>query len=146
MGAIADGGVRVLNSEIIRTVGVPDAALDRVTERERAELERRSEAYRGDRPPPDLAGKVAILVDDGLATGATMEAAVRAARQQRPARLVVAVPTAAREARERIAPLVDEVVCLETPRPFHGVGAWYRDFRQTTDEDVTRLLGEARTP
>ena len=131
MGAIATGGVRVLNTAIVDALGIPTAAIDAIAREEEAELARREREYRGDRPAPDVQGKVVILVDDGLATGATMRAAVAALRRLGPARVVVAVPTAAAEA------------CAETPAPFLAVGAWYEDFSETTDDDVRRLLAEA---
>jgi len=117
--------------------------LDVVTRRERAELERRERAYRGDRPPLDVRGKTVILVDDGLATGSSMRAAVAGLRAQQPAQIVVAVPTAAPETCEAFENEVDDVVCAVTPQPFFSVGTWYEDFSQTSDEEVRRLLEEA---
>jgi len=143
MGAIATGGVRVLNTAIVDALGIPTAAIDAIAREEEAELARREREYRGDRPAPDVQGKVVILVDDGLATGATMRAAVAALRRLGPARVVVAVPTAAAEACAEMAEVADEVVCAETPAPFLAVGAWYEDFSETTDDDVRRLLAEA---
>jgi len=143
MGAIATGGVRVLNTAIVDALGIPTAAIDAIAREEEAELARREPEYRGDRPAPDVQGKVVILVDDGLATGATMRAAVAALRRLGPARVVVAVPTAAAEACAEMAEVADEVVCAETPAPFLAVGAWYEDFSETTDDDVRRLLAEA---
>ena len=140
MGAVASGGVRVLNEELVRRLGLSSQELDEVVAREEAELERREAAYRGGRPRPDLRGKVAILVDDGLATGATMRAALEALRHERPAKLVVAVPTGAEESCEDLRPLVDELVCLTTPQPFYAVGLWYDDFTPTTDDEVRELL------
>lgn len=140
MGAIATGGVRVLNHEVIRHLGIPQGLVDQVTEIEHQELERRELAYRGNRPPPDVRGKTVILVDDGLATGASMFAAVLALQQQQPDRIVVAVPTAAPETCQEFERIVYQVVCTITPEPFHGVGAWYEDFSQTTDEQVRDLL------
>jgi predicted phosphoribosyltransferase len=140
MGAVASGGVRVLNEELVRRLGLTAQELEEIVAREEAELERREAAYRGDRPRPDVRGKVAILVDDGLATGATMRAAVEALRREGPAKLVVAVPTGAAESCEDLRPLVDELVCLTTPQPFYAVGLWYDDFTPTTDDEVSELL------
>ncbi|HEY5572132.1 MAG TPA: phosphoribosyltransferase family protein [Anaerolineales bacterium] len=124
-------------------MNVPNAVLDVVTRRERAELERRERAYRGDRPPLDVRGKTVILVDDGLATGSSMRAVVAGLRAQQPAQIVVAVPTAAPETCEAFENEVDDVVCAVTPQPFFSVGTWYEDFSQTSDEEVRRLLEEA---
>ena len=143
MGAIATGGVRVLVPEVIQETGVPEAAVDRVAAQEQRELERRERAFRGDRPPVDVRGRTVILVDDGLATGATMRAAIAALRLQDPARVVVAVPTAAPATCESMRGEVDEVVCAITPEPFYAVGLWYDDFSQTTDEEVRGLLERA---
>jgi predicted phosphoribosyltransferase len=140
MGAVATGGVRVLNDQVIRGLSIPDYVVDAVATWELRELERRERLYRGDRPPPDVRGKTVILVDDGLATGSTMLAAVRALRLQGPARIVVAVPVAAPDTCELLKAYVDEVVCAATPEPFYAVGLWYRDFSQTTDEEVRELL------
>ncbi len=144
MGAIASGGVRVLNHEVIRSLGVSQADIERVARQEGRELERRERRYRGDRAPLAVKGRTVILVDDGLATGASMRAAVTALRQQAPARIVVAVPTAAPETCAEFRAEVDEIVCAETPRPFYGVGMWYESFPQTSDEEVQALLEEAR--
>jgi predicted phosphoribosyltransferase len=143
MGAIASGGVRVLNEEVIRHLGVAPGDLEEVAEEEGRELARRESAYRDGRPRPELRGKVAILVDDGLATGSTMRAAVEAVRKFGPARVVVAVPVGAVDTCHDLRTTADEVVCAETPEPFFGVGAWYEDFSQTTDEEVRDLLGRA---
>jgi putative phosphoribosyl transferase len=140
MGAIASGGVRVLNPEIVRGLRIPDSVIDAVAGREEQELARRERAYRGDRPPLDVRGRTVILIDDGLATGATMRAAALALRQRGPARIVVAVPTAAEETCRALRGEVDEVVCGETPEPFVAVGHWYDDFSQTSDDDVRALL------
>jgi predicted phosphoribosyltransferase len=144
MGAIASGGIRVLNDEVLAQVHVPPEAIDAAAQRELRELERRERAYRGDRPEPPIAGRTIIVVDDGLATGSTMRAAVAALRSQGPARLIVAVPVAARETRDAFRVLVDEIVCPLTPDPFYAVGMWYNDFSQTTDEEVSALLSIAR--
>jgi predicted phosphoribosyltransferase len=144
MGAIATGGVRVLNEEAVRALGVPDYAIDAVAAKEQQELARRARLYRGDRPPPDVRGKTVILVDDGLATGATMQAAVKALRQEQARRIVVAVPVAAPETCEQLKEQVDDIICAVTPEPFYAVGLWYQDFSQTTDEEVRELLERAR--
>ena len=146
MGAVATGGVRVLNDQVVRVLAIPDYVIDAVATWELRELERRERLYRGDRPPPDVRGKTIILVDDGLATGSTMLAAVRALRQQGPARIVVAVPVASPEICDLLKAYVDEVVCAATPEPFYAVGLWYRDFSQTTDEEVRELLAQATEP
>jgi putative phosphoribosyl transferase len=143
MGAIASGGARVLNEDLIRALHLNDAVIERVTQREQQELERRETAYRSGRAAIDVEGHVVIVVDDGLATGATMRAAVRTLRAMKPARLVVAVPTAAPDVCRELAADVDEIVCLRTPVPFYGVGYWYDDFSPTTDEEVRRLLALA---
>jgi len=144
MGAIASSGVRVLNEEVLSYLSVDRKVLEGVTERELRELDRREEEYRGGLPPPDVRGKTALLVDDGLATGSTMRAAVQALKQLGPSRIVVAVPTAAPQTCEEFAVEVDEVVCAITPEPFYAVGAWYKDFSQTTDDEVRELLGARR--
>ena len=139
-GAIASGGLRVLDDEVVRAARVTPEQLASVTERESAELRRRAECYRGDRPPLDVAGKTVIVVDDGLATGSTMRAAVLSLRQAGLAAVVVAVPVAPESTCRRLARLVDEVVCAAQPDPFVAVGAAYRDFTQTDDAEVQRLL------
>jgi len=143
MGAIAGGGVRVVNDDVVRRLGIPDWAVDRAAATEFRELERRGRAYRDDRPPLDVRGKTVVLVDDGLATGATMRAAVLAVRRLDPARVVVAVPVGAPETCHEFSDVADEVVCATEPEPFLAVGHWYADFRQTTDDEVRRLLSEA---
>ena len=143
MGAIATGNVRVLNEEVVHALRIPQHAIDRVTREEIEELARRERAYRGDRPPPDVRGRTAILVDDGLATGATMRAAVAALRVQQPARIIVAVPTGAPETCQALGEDADEVVCAMTPEPFYAVGLWYDDFTQTGDDEVHDLLRRA---
>ena len=146
MGAIATGGVRVLNDDVVKYLKIPDAVIDAVTESERQELERRERAYRGDRPEPNARRKTVILVDDGLATGSTMRAAAAALRQQDPARIVVAVPVSAPESCNEYRMGVDEIVCAVTPELFLGVGRWYKDFSQTSDEEVRELLDRSREP
>ena len=146
MGAIASGGVRILNDQLVRAIGIPEYVIDAVAQWEQKELERRERLYRGDRPPPDVRGRTVILVDDGLATGATMLAAVRALKQQQPARIVVAVPTASPDTCELLKNEADEVICAITPEPFHAVGLWYDDFSQTSDEEVRELLARSATP
>ena len=143
IGAIASGGIRVLNHDIVQGLKIPQTMIDTITRQELQELERRERAYRGDRPPPEVRGRTVILIDDGLATGASMRAAVAALRAQNPARIVVAVPTAAPETCAAFESEVDEIVCAMTPEPFYGVGRWYEDFSQTTDEEVRALLEEA---
>jgi putative phosphoribosyl transferase len=144
MGAIASGGVRVLNDEAISWYRISDEVIDHVAAREETELRRRELAYRGHRPPPAIAGKTVILVDDGIATGATMRAAARSIVEQHPAHLIIAVPTAPTSVYEEFAGEADEVIALRTPEPFRAVGAWYESFPQTSDTEVTRLLAEAR--
>jgi putative phosphoribosyl transferase len=146
MGAIASGGVRVLNHSLIEALGISPAVVETVAAQERREMERRERAYRQHRPPLDVRGRWAILVDDGLATGATMRAAAVALRELGPARTVVAVPAAAREACEELRRHVDEILCAETPEPFVAVGVWYEDFTQTTDDEVRALLEQAPAP
>jgi predicted phosphoribosyltransferase len=141
-GAVATGGVRVLNGDVVAALGLDSQEIERITEHELAEVERRERAYRGERPPPDLQGKTVILVDDGLATGASMRAAALAAQQLGPKKVVVAVPVAADRTCDGLREDVDEVVCAQTPDPFYAVGLWYEDFEQTTDDEVRRLLRE----
>jgi len=140
MGAVATGGVRVLNDEIVRGLGISEHEIDAVVARELRELSRRDRLYRGDRPPSDVAGRTVILVDDGLATGATMRAAVQALRQQQPGRIVAAVPTASPDTCQVLKAEADDVICAMTPEPFFAVGHWYEDFTQTTDDEVRELL------
>jgi putative phosphoribosyl transferase len=146
MGAVASGGVRVLNREVVEALRIPDEVIEQVIATEERELERRECAYRGDRPFPDLRGKTVILVDDGLATGSTMLAAMTALRQQEPAQIVVAVPAGSPETCEAFRPHVDDIVCAITPDPFYAVGLWYDDFSQTTDDEVRELLNAAASP
>jgi predicted phosphoribosyltransferase len=143
MGAIASGGVRVLNDDVIVACRPSPASVEDVTRREQAELERRERAYRDHRPPVPVAGKTVILVDDGLATGSTMHAAVLAARRLNPSKVVVAVPVGASQACEMLERVADEVVCARMPEPFSAVGLWYEDFSQTSDEEVRQLLADA---
>ncbi len=145
MGAIASSGVRVLNQDIVRSLRLSDAVIDKVAAKEQQELERRERLYRDDRPIPLLHERRVIIVDDGLATGATMRAAIEAIRQQQPARIVVAVPISSPETCRDLAVEVDEIICVETPQPFCSVGLWYEDFPQTTDEEVRALLKQAQT-
>ena len=144
MGAIASGGVRVLNEKIVQLLGIPDDAVEAVARAEQRELERRERQYREGRPPLDVRGRTVILVDDGLATGATMLAAVKALQAEQAERIVVAVPTAAPQTCEDMRHEADEVICATTPEPFHAVGLWYRDFDQTSDEEVHELLAQAQ--
>jgi putative phosphoribosyl transferase len=143
MGAIASGGVRVLNDDVVRALHVPEDVVETVAAAEQQELERRERIYRGDRPAPDARGRTIILIDDGLATGSTMRAAVAALRQQGPARIVVAVPVGAPETCAEFQDEADEAICGQTPEPFYAVGLWYSDFSQTTDEEVHDLLERA---
>ena len=143
MGAIASGGVRVLNDDVVQRINISQGAIEEVVRREKQELERREAAYRDSRPPLDVKDKTVILVDDGLATGATMRAAVAAIRKQRPKRIVIAVPTASPDTCEEFRADVDDILCGMTPTPFYAVGAWYENFSQTTDEEVKKLLKEA---
>ncbi|MBD2564880.1 phosphoribosyltransferase [Nostoc sp. UIC 10607] len=142
MGAIASGGVRIVNEYILSLVKVSDEVIARVALQEERELERRERLYRGNRPLRDLQGRTVILVDDGLATGATMWAAVVAVRKQQPAQIVIAVPVAAPETCHELETEVDKIVCVSTPSPFHSVGLWYENFPQTTDEEVCDLLAK----
>jgi predicted phosphoribosyltransferase len=145
LGAIAFGGVTVYNEELLAELGLDKASLEGVRLRELAELERRERAYRGGRPLPDLKDKTVVLVDDGVATGATMHAAVTATRALHPKRVVVAVPTSATDSAARLEAVADRVVALATPEPYFGVGAWYAEFPQLTDEEVVRCLEEHAT-
>jgi putative phosphoribosyl transferase len=144
IGAVAPGGVRVLNEYAVRQLGIPEDYLESVTALEIAEVERRLRYFRGGRPEPDVEGRTAILVDDGLATGVTARAAVEALRRRRPARIVLAAPVCAAQTAELFGPEVDELVCLEAPPDLGAIGFWYRDFEQTPDEEVVELLERAR--
>lgn len=145
MGAIASGGIRVLNEEVVNALGIPLEYIDAVAAREQVELERRDAAYRQGRALTRLTNKTVILVDDGLATGSTMKAAVQAVRQEKPARVIVAVPVGAPETCKELHSMADQVVCAQMPRSFSAVGEWYRDFSQTTDEEVVELLSSSRS-
>jgi putative phosphoribosyl transferase len=140
MGAIASGGVRVLNEDVVSWYRIPEAAIDKVARTEQAELERRERAYRDGRTPVDLRDRIVVLIDDGLATGSTMKAAVKAVRAHRPSRIVVAVPVGSPETCRDFSEVADEIVCARAPDRFAAVGQWYRDFSQTTDEEVRALL------
>jgi putative phosphoribosyl transferase len=144
MGAISTAGVRVLNEDTVDYLRIPEHIIDSIAAEELKELKRRERAYRGNRPEPDVKGKTVILIDDGLATGSTIRAAAQALRQQRPARIIVAVPVSAPETCDEYRIGVDEIICAVTPEPFLGVGMWYLDFSQTTDEEVRDLLERAR--
>lgn len=144
-GAIAPGGVRVLSDELVRALGIPAADVERVTAAEERELIRRERQYREGAPAIEMAGRTVLLVDDGLATGASMSAAVAAIRTRRPRRVIVAVPVASSEATAALRERVDEVVVAMTPAPFGAVGSWYLDFRQTTDDEVLALMHAARS-
>jgi len=140
IGAIAPGGIQLLASSLIEELGIPQAEIEQIAIRERAELDRRLTAYRGNRPPVEVRGKTVLLVDDGLATGASMRAAVASIRPLEPARIVVAIPVADPSVCNRLAQEADEVVCLYTPPHLNAVGQWYEDFSQTTDEEVRDIL------
>jgi predicted phosphoribosyltransferase len=144
MGALAWGGSMVLNHVAIERLGIDERQIREVVERETVELERRARLYRGVAPPPDIAGRTVLVVDDGLATGSTVRAALEALRPRAPALLVVAVPVAPASAVEALRPAADRIVCLATPEPFFAVGLWYRDFEQVTDDQVSALLARAR--
>ena len=146
MGAVATGGARVLNEQIVRELHIPEYVIDRIEAEQREELARRERVYRGGRPPLQVSGRTAIVADDGLATGATMRAAVKALRQLQPERIIVAVPTASPETCEELKAEVDEVVCAITPEPFYAVGYWYDNFTQATDQEVRELLAEDGSP
>jgi putative phosphoribosyl transferase len=143
MGALAEGGVRVLHDDVVDELRVPESAIDRVADEEARELNRQRQLYRPGRAPPDVAGRTVILIDDGLATGSTMRAAVAALKAKGPARLIVAVPVGAPQTCGEFQELVDEVVCAARPEEFRAVGLWYRDFSPTSDEEVLRLLEDA---
>jgi predicted phosphoribosyltransferase len=145
MGAIASGGVQVINRQLVEGLGIPVAVIERTIEAEQRELDRRERAYREDRPPPQVEGKVVVLVDDGLATGSTMRAAIGAVRRLGPARLVVAVPTAPAVTCQELRHEADEVICASTPPRFRAVGLSYRQFPQVSDEEVRQLLRRARS-
>ena len=144
MGAVASGGVLVLNDDVIARLGIAPEEIDAVAAKETAELARREQLYRSGRTSPEFGGRTVILVDDGLATGATMRAAITALRQSGPARIIVAVPTAAPDICEEFKKQADEIVCYMTPAPFLAVGRWYEDFGQTTDDEVCALLAQAQ--
>jgi predicted phosphoribosyltransferase len=144
MGAIASDNIRVLNKDVVKSFNIPEQVIERVAANELKELERRERTYRGDRPKLELSNKIIILIDDGLATGATMRAAAAAVKTKSPAKIVIAVPTAARDTCEAFGKEVDEIICIATPEPFYGVGAWYGDFSQTTDKEVCDLLEKAK--
>lgn len=145
MGAIASEDVRILNEDVIKSYRIPDRVIATVAANELRELERRERKYRGDIPKPEMKGMTVILIDDGLATGATMHAAVEALKTKHPAKLVVAVPTASPDICRFFKDIVDEMICTTTPEPFYAVGAWYGDFSQTTDEKVCELLKKAQS-
>ena len=143
IGAIASGGVRVMNEDVVGAFGLSDAQIEAVVSREQAELDRRERAYRGDTEPLDLSGKTVIVIDDGLATGASMRTALRSLKSHRPSRIVLAVPTAPRSTCVTLEREVDEAICLMAPEPFYAIGQWYVDFSQTSDEEVVSLLRAA---
>ena len=143
MGAIASGGGRVMNQDVVQALAISDKAIERVAGQEGRELQRREQVYRGDRPWPNLEGRCVILVDDGLATGATMRAAVEAVRAKQPAQIVVAVAVAPRDTVALLRKQADDVVCLAEPEPFRAIGLWYEDFSQVSDEQVCQMLAKA---
>lgn len=143
MGALASGGIRVMNDDVVRELAPSERVIEELTRKEQREVQQREQRYRGERTPPDIAGRTVIVIDDGLATGATMRAACAAVRQQQPARVVVAVPVAAPQVYDEMQQEADEVVCTMTPAALGGIGGWYVDFRQTTDDEVRELLTRA---
>ncbi len=146
MGAIALGGIRVVNTEIVKGLGISPEEIEAVAAEQQRELTRRERLYRGDRPLPDIRGRVVILVDDGIATGATIRAAVAAVRQQQPARIVIAVPVASAQTCDELRQEVDELVCALAPEALYGIGLWYERFPQLSDDDVRDLLARAWVP
>jgi putative phosphoribosyl transferase len=145
IGAVAAGGVRVLNQDVVRRLGIPDDYVQEITAQELAEVERRLRYFRGERPEPEVGGRTAILVDDGLATGVTARAAVQSLRLRKPRRLVLAAPVCAAQTADLFRTAVDELVCLESPSDLGAIGFWYRNFEQTSDEEVVELLERARS-
>ncbi len=143
MGAIASGGVTVLNHEVVHAFGISNATIEEVSSRETEELLRREALYRGNKPPLEISGRTVILIDDGLATGSSMAAAIAALRKQKPAKIIVGVPVAAPSVCEELRAQADDIVCAATPEPFYAVGAWYQDFSQTTDREIHDLLERA---
>ena len=143
MGALASGGVRVLNDEVVRLYRIPEQAVEAIAQDEQTELERRERAYRSQRPALDVRGRTVVLIDDGLATGSTMKAAVEAVRALSPARIIVAVPVGSPDTCREFAAIADDIICARAPEHFAAVGQWYDDFRQTTDEEVRELLQTA---
>lgn len=144
VGAVAPGGVRILNAAAVRAIGITEDYLERITQRETEEMERRLRQFRGGRPEPEIRGRTAILVDDGLATGVTARAAIEAMRRREPKRIVLAVPVCAAPTAAWMRDEVDDLVCLEIPPELGAIGFWYRDFDQTSDQEVIRLLEDAR--
>jgi putative phosphoribosyl transferase len=145
IGAVAAGGVRVLNQDVVRRLGIPDDYIEQITAQETAEVGRRLRYFRGQRPEPEVGGRTAILVDDGLATGVTARAAVQALRLRGPRRLILAAPVCAAQTAELLRPAVDELICLESPTDLGAIGFWYMNFEQTSDEEVVELLERARS-
>jgi putative phosphoribosyl transferase len=145
MGAIASGGVRVVNEDVVQWYGISESSIDRIAREEQEELERRERAYRDDRAAPDLTNKIVIVIDDGLATGSTMRAAAQAVRAHRPARVVIAVPVGAPQTCAELAAIADEVICARMPEPFSAVGQWYLNFAQIDDDEVRQLLLKSST-
>ncbi len=145
MGAIASGGVRVLNDNVINILNISEDSIEEASQKEKEELQRREKIYRDNRPFPSLENKTAILIDDGLATGASMRAAIKALKRHSPKKVIVAVPTASKDTCNEIKADVDEIICAFTPAVFRGVGEWYDDFSQTTDQEVIDLLEDAHS-
>jgi len=146
LGAMASGGIKILNTELVQNVNISETVIDRIVSKEKKELERREQAYRGNRPPPEIRDRCVILIDDGLATGATMRVAVSAVRQQQPTQIIVGIPVAPPDTVEKLRREADEVFCLATPEPFFAIGTWYTDFSQISDEEVRDLLSRAWQP
>lgn len=142
MGALAENGVRFIDRQTIHELGISEAVIEQITSEEQQELERRQQLYRGQKPPLEIAGRIVIIVDDGLATGSTMKAAIQAIRKQHPQKILVAVPVGAADTCKELKQLADEVICLMTPEPFYAVGLWYRSFPQLSDADVITLLAK----
>lgn len=146
MGALASGGIRLVDPKVVRDLGVTDEEIERATAVELRELARRERTYRAGREFPELGDRIVIIVDDGLATGSTMQAAIAALREKRPRKIVVAAPVAAAETCAKLGPLVDQIVCVRTPDPFLAVGLWYEDFSETTDAEIHEILATAGSP
>lgn len=145
IGALAENGLRFINQQAVHQLGISETAIEQITAQEQQEIQRRTQLYRGNNPPPEIKGRTVVIVDDGLATGATMKVAIQALRNQHPQKIVVAVPVGAMDTCAELKQLADEFVCLATPVPFHAVGLWYQSFPQLSDADVISLLEQAKT-